>query len=100
MADIPERHTLLIVTEGTVMGSPPATAACLAVICPLRPGARGRRTPRRLPMGRHRIGQAPPRSPPRPVPRADSGDREPPYLPIGVRAIPVMTLLLTLSSGG
>ena len=27
IADMPDRHTLLIVTEGTVIGSPPDTAA-------------------------------------------------------------------------
>jgi hypothetical protein len=32
MADIPERQTLLIVTEGTVIGNPPLTAAWRAVI--------------------------------------------------------------------
>jgi hypothetical protein len=32
MAAMPDRHTLLIVTEGTVIGRPPRTAACLAVI--------------------------------------------------------------------
>ena len=34
MASIPERHTLLIVREGTSMGMPAAAAACRAGICP------------------------------------------------------------------
>ena len=31
----PERHTLLIVMDGTDIGMPPFTAACRAVICPV-----------------------------------------------------------------
>src|SRR5215211_3928793 len=34
MAFSPDRQTLLTVRAGTVMGIPPRTAACLAVICP------------------------------------------------------------------
>ena len=34
IASRPDRHTLLIVSEGTVIGIPPATAACRAGIWP------------------------------------------------------------------
>ena len=34
MALRPDRQTLLIVTDGTVIGMPPATAACRDGICP------------------------------------------------------------------
>ena len=34
MASIPERHTLLMVSAGTSIGMPPATAAWRAGICP------------------------------------------------------------------
>ena len=30
----PDRHTLFTVSAGTVIGMPPLTAACRAVICP------------------------------------------------------------------
>src|SRR5690606_35047994 len=93
MADIPERHTLLMVVQGTVMGRPPATAAWREVIWP---SPAWRTWPNRT--SSTEAGSTPDRctapamaAPPRSTARLERNT--PLYLPIGVRAMPVMTVI-------
>ncbi len=93
MASRPDRHTLLMVTDGTVMGMPALTAAWREGICPapawrtwpmMTYSTDSGATPAR---SRAALMATPPSS------TADSPDREPSSLPIGVRAPATMTEL-------